>query len=130
MRIRLALATAAMMVPTAAFAHPGDLAEFGFVAGLMHPLTGADHLAAALLVGGLAITFYFPHRRVRGIVSTTTGGSSARLAPIARRDWSAKRVFERLALEIGRQLETSPELHVNEPASASPGSRQSVRSSL
>ena len=86
--------------------------------------------ASVLLVGGLAITFYFPHRRVRGIVSTTTDGSLARLAPIARRDWSAKRVFERLAIEIGCQIGTSPELHVNEPASSSIGSGQSVRPSF
>jgi len=86
--------------------------------------------ASVLLVGGLAITFYFPHRRVRGIVSTTTDGSLARLAPIARRDWSAKRVFERLAIEIGCQIGASPELHVNEPASSSIGSGQSVRPSF
>jgi cytochrome c biogenesis protein len=85
--------------------------------------------ASVLLVGGLAVTFYFPHRRVRGIVSTTTSGSSARLAPIARRDWSAKRVFERLATEVGRQIGIGAELHVNEPASAPTGSGQSVRPS-
>src|SRR5215208_904882 len=86
--------------------------------------------ASVLLVGGLAVTFYFPHRRVRGIVSTTTDGSSARLAPIARRDWSAKRVFERLAIDLGCQIGTGPELHVNEPASSSTGSGQSVRPSF
>jgi cytochrome c biogenesis protein len=86
--------------------------------------------AAVLLVGGLAVTFYFPHRRMRGIVSSTTDGSLARLAPIARRDWSAKRVFEQLAVEIGRQLGTGPELLVNEPASSSSGSGQIVRSSV
>src|SRR5215217_3364083 len=86
--------------------------------------------AAVLLVGGLAVTFYFPHRRVRGIVSTSADGSLARLAPIARRDWSAKRVFEQLAVEIGLQLGTDPELHVNEPASSSTASGQSVRPSF
>jgi cytochrome c biogenesis protein len=83
--------------------------------------------ASVLLVGGLAVTFYFPHRRVRGIVSTTAEGSLARLAPIARRDWSAKRVFVRLAVETGRQLGINPELHVSEPASSATGSGQSVR---
>jgi cytochrome c biogenesis protein len=86
--------------------------------------------ASVLLVGGLAVTFYFPHRRVRGIVSTTSDGSSARLAPIARRDWSAKRVFEQLATDLGRQIGASPELHVNEPAGSATGSGQSVRPSL
>jgi cytochrome c biogenesis protein len=86
--------------------------------------------ASVLLVGGLAITFYFPHRRVRGIVSTSTDGSLARLAPIARRDWSAKRVFERLANEVGCQIGVGLELHVNEPASSSTGSGQSVRPSF
>jgi urease accessory protein len=54
MRIRLALAVAVTMVPTAAFAHPGGPGDFSFANGLVHPLTGADHLAAALLVGALA----------------------------------------------------------------------------
>ena len=86
--------------------------------------------ASVLLVGGLAVTFYFPHRRVRGIVSTTAEGGLARLAPVARRDWSAKRVFEQLAIEVGRQIGTAPEFHVNEPASSATGSGQTVRSSL
>ena len=83
--------------------------------------------ASVLLVGGLAITFYFPHRRVRGIVSSTQVGSVARLAPIARRDWSAKRVFEQLAHDVGRQIEIDPELHVNEPAGSATGSGQLSR---
>jgi hypothetical protein len=82
-----------------------------------------------LLVGGLAITFYFPHRRVRGIVSTTGDGSVARLAPIARRDWSAKRVFEGLVSDVGRRIEIEPELHVNEPANSVAGSGQLSRPS-
>jgi cytochrome c biogenesis protein len=85
--------------------------------------------ASVLLVGGLAITFYFPHRRVRGIVSTTADGSVARLAPIARRDWSAKRVFARLAADVGRHLGLDPELDINEPGSSPTGSGQSVRPS-
>ena len=81
-------------------------------------------VAAVLLVGGLAITFYFPHRRVRGIVSATQEGSVARLAPIARRDWSAKRVFERLANDLGHRVGIEPELHVNEPVASGAGSGQ------
>jgi hypothetical protein len=83
--------------------------------------------ASVLLVGGLAITFYFPHRRVRGIVSTTQDGSVARLAPIAQRDWSAKRVFERLAHDVGRRIEIDPEMSVNGPVGSATGSGQLSR---
>jgi cytochrome c biogenesis protein len=83
--------------------------------------------ASVLLVGGLAITFYFPHRRVRGIVSTKQNGSVAQLAPIARRDWSAKRVFEQLANEVGSRIEIDPKLNVNEPAGSATGSGQLSR---
>lgn len=61
-------------------------------------------VAAIFLVGGLAATFYFPHRRVRGIVAPIEGGSLAHLAPLARRDWSGKRDFERLVDEIEERL--------------------------
>ncbi|MDR3053898.1 MAG: HupE/UreJ family protein [Zoogloeaceae bacterium] len=40
------------LASSAAFAHAGHGEEtMGFVAGLLHPLTGADHLAAMLAVG-------------------------------------------------------------------------------
>jgi cytochrome c biogenesis protein len=74
--------------------------------------------ASVLLVGGLAVTFYFPHRRVRGIVSTTPNGSVAHLAPIARRDWSAKRVFEQLAGSVGDRIGVAPDVRLNETATA------------
>ncbi len=61
-------------------------------------------VASVLLVGGLATTFYFPHRRLRGIVTPGEGGSHAHLAPLARRDWSGKRDFQRLVEEIGQRL--------------------------
>jgi cytochrome c biogenesis protein len=54
--------------------------------------------AAVLLVGGLAVTFYFPHRRIRAIVASNAGaagGSLAKLAPLAKRDWSGQRDFFR-----------------------------------
>jgi cytochrome c biogenesis protein len=60
--------------------------------------------AAFLLVGGLAITFYFPHRRVRGIVSATPTGSAVHLAPLARRDWSGQRDFHRLLGDLEERL--------------------------
>jgi urease accessory protein len=46
-----ALVAAGMLLPGVAFAHPGHGAGGGFLAGLLHPLTGADHLAAMLLAG-------------------------------------------------------------------------------
>ena len=62
--------------------------------------------AALLLVGGLAVTFYFPHRRVRGIIAATAdGGSQAMLAPLVRREWSGRRAFERLLDEVEARLE-------------------------
>jgi urease accessory protein len=44
-----------------AFAHPGHGADHGFVAGLLHPLTGLDHLATMLMVG-LWAGIAFPRR--------------------------------------------------------------------
>jgi len=42
-----------LLVPALALAHTGDgsLHEHGFVAGLVHPFTGLDHLGAMLAVG-------------------------------------------------------------------------------
>ena len=65
--------------------------------------------ASLLLVGGLAVTFYFPHRRVRGIVATAPGGSLATLAPMARRDWSAQRVFGQVIDGFERSLPVAVE---------------------
>jgi cytochrome c biogenesis protein len=67
--------------------------------------------ASVLLVGGLAVTFYFPHRRVRAIVASNGGqpGSSlAKLAPLAKRDWSGQRDFFRCVDAIEARLETKP----------------------
>jgi cytochrome c biogenesis protein len=67
-------------------------------------------IAAIMLVGGLAITFYFPHRRMRAIISSGANGSVAHMAPLARRDWSGQRDFEslmeRLATDFGFNVET------------------------
>ena len=51
--------------------------------------------AAFLLVLGLVITFYFPHRRVRALVAQTGTGTETLLAPLARRDWAGKQDFAR-----------------------------------
>jgi urease accessory protein len=42
---------AAALVPLPALAHPGHAEHLGFVAGLLHPLAGADHLVAMVMVG-------------------------------------------------------------------------------
>ncbi|HWW47502.1 MAG TPA: HupE/UreJ family protein [Xanthobacteraceae bacterium] len=41
----------ALLVPTAAMAHPGHSGTAGFLAGVQHPLSGIDHIAVALAVG-------------------------------------------------------------------------------
>lgn len=65
-------------------------------------------VAAILLIGGSMVTFYFPHRRLRGIIAATPEGSTARLAPIARRDWSATRVFDELVERISGETGLTP----------------------
>lgn len=74
--------------------------------------------SAFLLVGGLAIVFYFPHRRIRGIIAPSSADSTrvtAMFAPMAKRDWSGQREFGRLCEDLGRVLGT-PAL-MKEPAS-------------
>ncbi len=66
--------------------------------------------AAFMMIGGLAIVFYFPHRRIRGIVSTAAGPRQMQLAALAKRDWSAKRSFEQLIEEIERDLPVATRL--------------------
>ncbi|RZF63259.1 HupE/UreJ family protein [Sphingomonas populi] len=52
-------AAALVLIATPAFAHPGHGEDAGMLGGLLHPLTGYDHLAAMLLVGVWA-AFVFP----------------------------------------------------------------------
>jgi cytochrome c biogenesis protein len=64
-------------------------------------------IAAFLLVGGLAITFYFPHRRIRGILSpaaATNSSTMLQLSPLAKRDWSGRRDFYRLIEDLDQKL--------------------------
>src|SRR5689334_20763007 len=49
--IRSAAALAAILLPTAAWAHPGHDATVGFAAGFVHPVTGIDHVLAMIAVG-------------------------------------------------------------------------------
>jgi urease accessory protein len=52
-RACLAVLAAAVMasLPTAAFAHVGDHSHMGLIEGLLHPLTGIDHILAMVAVG-------------------------------------------------------------------------------
>ena len=50
MSVRLSIAIVLSLLPLAAFAHPGH-ETLGFLAGVLHPLTGVDHLIAMLAVG-------------------------------------------------------------------------------
>jgi len=48
---RAGVAVAALTLALPAAAHPGHAPDSGFVAGLLHPVTGVDHLLALLAVG-------------------------------------------------------------------------------
>ncbi|HQT26860.1 MAG TPA: HupE/UreJ family protein [Burkholderiales bacterium] len=50
MKSRLVLAVFASLLPVAAWAHPGHGAS-GFTGGLVHPLSGLDHILGMLSVG-------------------------------------------------------------------------------
>lgn len=80
-------------------------------------------VASALLLGGLAVTFYLPHRRIRGIVDTaSTGtGSVVRLAPLARRDWSGQRDFHRILDSLQDRLRNATVTVKEAPSPAEPG---------
>jgi cytochrome c biogenesis protein len=67
-------------------------------------------IASFWLLGGLMITFYFPHRRVRGIISPEEGGTVARLAPLSKRDWSGKREFYNVVENLNEDLGVEPEM--------------------
>jgi len=53
--IRLFTLSAALLVSGVALAHPGSHEAAGFIAGVSHPVTGLDHLAAMLTVGLWAV---------------------------------------------------------------------------
>lgn len=70
--------------------------------------------AAFLLVGGLGVVFYFPHRRIRGIVEQRPDGQFiARFAPLAKRDWSGQREFFRSVEALEQTLGSSPTIKQN-----------------
>ena len=47
----IVLSLAAALMPVTGYAHPGDVTATGFLAGLLHPWTGLDHVAAMVAVG-------------------------------------------------------------------------------
>lgn len=67
-------------------------------------------IASVLLVGGLVVTFYFPLRRIRAMISPTASGSTLVAVPLAKRDWSGKRDFLVTADLLGRALGASPDI--------------------
>lgn len=79
--------------------------------------------ASVLLLGGLAVTFYFPHRRIRGIVSPATrlAPTVAMLAPLARRDWGGQRDFHRILESLGDAVSGATVTVHDAPKDASTG---------
>ena len=69
-------------------------------------------IASFWLLGGLMITFYFPHRRVRGIISREDGQTVARMAPLTKRDWSGKREFFTVVEKLNESLGVKPEMRL------------------
>ncbi|CAA9567767.1 MAG: hypothetical protein AVDCRST_MAG87-2105 [uncultured Thermomicrobiales bacterium] len=67
-------------------------------------------IASVLLVGGLVGSFYFPLRRIRGIIAPAPSGAVLTMAPLARRDWSGKRDFFAVVESIGVQLNIEPSI--------------------
>jgi urease accessory protein len=53
-RLLATLAAGLALAPGAAFAHPGGAHAHGLIAGLAHPISGIDHLAAMAAVGVIA----------------------------------------------------------------------------
>lgn len=62
--------------------------------------------AAFLLVGGLAVTFYFPHRRIRAIFDQNgpQGTTQLAMAPLAKRDWSGQRDFRNSVAALSQRF--------------------------
>jgi cytochrome c biogenesis protein len=65
-------------------------------------------VAAFLLVGGLFITFYFPHRRIRAIFDQNGPGGATQvaMAPLAKRDWSGQRDFRNAIADLSKRFDT------------------------
>lgn len=55
--INLIVAASSLLASCAVWAHPGHDTTASFAHGFMHPLTGADHLLALLLIGMFAAPY-------------------------------------------------------------------------
>lgn len=65
------------------------------------PGSGLIWIGSTLLVLGMCMTFFFPHRRIRAVVRAAgDGGSEIGVAAIRRRDAAFAARFERLAAEL------------------------------
>lgn len=62
--------------------------------------------AAFLLVGGLIVTFYLPHRRIRAIIdqSGPQGATQLAMAPLAKRDWSGQKDFRNSVADLSKRF--------------------------
>ena len=83
--MRLLLALALVLIPSAALAHTGHGDAHGFLHGFMHPVGGLDHLLAmvavgifAYVLGGKAL-YLVPLRSLKPVGSPS--GSTATLPP-------------------------------------------------
>lgn len=61
-------------------------------------------IAAVMLVGGLAVTFYFPLRRIRGVIQQSAESGTLMMTPLAKRDWGGKREFFAIVESADRRL--------------------------
>ena len=59
--MRKLMLPALLLLPALAQAHPGHGGDAGFIAGVMHPLTGLDHLLGIVAAG--ALLGWLPQRR-------------------------------------------------------------------
>lgn len=80
--------------------------------------------AAFLLVGGLFITFYLPHRRIRAIFDQNgpNGATQLAMAPLAKRDWSGQRDFRNVVAELSSRYQHELTIDERAPADTPGGS--------
>jgi cytochrome c biogenesis protein len=65
-------------------------------------------IASVMMVGGLAVTFYMPRRRLRGMITVAPQGATMTLVPLARHDWSGKQDFFRVVESLAESLGVQP----------------------